>query len=788
MERNSTTVHRILIVEDELLISANLARSLINLGYDVVAEVAEGEEAVQKAEETRPDLVLMDIMLEGDMDGIQAAERIRFGLDIPVVYVTGYAEKDVIERAKLTDPYGYLAKPIAHQELRNVIETALYKHQMYKRLKESEEKFRLLVDNAPIGIILVDTEGRIEEINNSLLKILGSPSAEATKSINMLTFPRLVKAGVSDVFRRCMQEAKPLTAELPYRSKWAKQSYLRLILTPRISNDGSVTGCQAVIEDVAARKRAEQALMRAKEEWEQTFDVVPDQLMILDKDHRILRANKAAVDAFGCTKDEVIGKPCFRLFHGTTAPPEFCPCEKLFRDGLNHDAEFTEERLGASFYVSAFPIREPDGRLKGCVHVARDITERKKDEALLLAQRTLSIALSGTSDLDTALRLSLDTALQVSDMDAAMIYLVNDDGALQLVAHKGVSDEAVRECGHVPADSPQARLMAADNPRYVSATDDKTASTMMGSEGFRCEVIVPVRHEERLIACFSLGSRGRGHISVRSRHALETTVGQVGSTIARIRAEMALRESEARYRDLFENARDMVYTCDLEGNCTSVNATAEPLLGYSLDEWSRLNFREIVDPAYLAITEAHFRKQVAGEVEITAPYEVMVRAKDGRPVWLEVTSRIMKRHGVPVGVHGTARDVSDRKQAELALTNSENKYRSLVESVPLGIVEIDLSGAITFANGAYCRMHDFEKDEVVGLSILDLRPSEPEKTRLRDFLQELVREQPPPTPWFGRDLTKTGEIVDVQVAWNYKRDGQGTVVGFIAVVTDITHP
>lgn len=786
MGSRGKTAPRVLIVEDELLISINLARSLESLGYEVVGEVSTGEEAVEKANETRPDLVLMDIMLGGEMDGIQAAERVRFGLDIPVVYVTGYAEKDVLARAKLTDPYGYLAKPIAFHELRNVIETALYKHEMYRRIRDSEEKYRLLVDHAPIGIMLVDREGRIEEVNHRLLEVLGSPSAEATKAVNVLTFPRLVESGISEVFRRCMEEGIPITAEMPYVSKWDKPCYLRLVLTPRIGKDGRVVGCQGVAEDIADRKRAEDAILRVKNEWEQTFDVVPDLLMILDKGHRIVRVNQATLQALGLTKEEVMGNKCYRVIHDTHEPPDYCPCAKMFRDGLPHQSEYSEARLGGTFHVSASPLREPDGVLKGCVHVARDITNRKKNEELILTQRNLSIALAGTSDFDRALKVSLDAALHVSDMDTAVIYLANEDGSLDVAAHKGVPHEALRSSRHIPADSPKVSLLLAHEPAYLKVDDSLRETTIPGGEGLLFEAVVPVQYEGRTIACFCLGSRSLEDIPVRTRHALETTVAQVAGAMARMRAELALRESETNYRDLFENARDLVYTHDLNGDYTSVNTAAETLLGYALRELLTMNFREIVDAEYLAVTEANFQKKIAGEAEITGPYEVLVRSKDGTPVWLEVTSRILKRDGVAYGVHGTARDVTDRKRAEQLLKESEHRYRTLVETVPLGIVEIDPGGAIIFANEAYFRMHGYQAEELMGKSIMDLRPTESEKIRLREYLERLVRDKPSPEPWIGRDLKKDGTVIDVQSDWGYKSNPQGEVVGFIAVITDIT--
>ena len=116
---------QILVVEDEIIVAENIRSRLIDLGYTVPAVASSGEEAIQRAAETQPGLVLMDIKLKGDMDGVEAAEQIRASLDIPVVYLTAYADEDTLRRAKITEPSGYILKPFELRELHIAIEVAL---------------------------------------------------------------------------------------------------------------------------------------------------------------------------------------------------------------------------------------------------------------------------------------------------------------------------------------------------------------------------------------------------------------------------------------------------------------------------------------------------------------------------------------------------------------------------------------------------------------------------------------------------------------------------------------
>ena len=117
---------------------------------------------------------------------------------------------------------------------------------------------------------------------------------------------------------------------------------------------------------------------------------------------------------------------------------------------------------------------------------------------------------------------------------------------------------------------------------------------------------------------------------------------------------------------------------------------------------------------------------------------------------------------------------------------AENRYRTLVETIPHGIEDIDAAGNITFANQAQHSMYEYPPGTLVGRSILDFAATDAEREELRDYLQYLVKEQPAPTDYDGKKITKTGRIIDVHVAWNYRRDEFGQVVGFTSVITDVT--
>ena len=163
----------ILIVEDENIIALDIKRSLLNLGYDVVGTAASGEDAIIKAEQSHPDLVLMDIMLKGEMDGIETAEQMRRRFDIPLLFLTAYANDAVLERAKIIQPFGYILKPFRENELHTNIEIALYRHEMEKQLREREVEIWRASKLEAIGIL---AGGIAHDFNNILTAILGNIS------------------------------------------------------------------------------------------------------------------------------------------------------------------------------------------------------------------------------------------------------------------------------------------------------------------------------------------------------------------------------------------------------------------------------------------------------------------------------------------------------------------------------------------------------------------------------------------------------------------------------------
>ena len=156
---------QILVVEDEGIIAKSIQNELEEMGYGVPALASSGEEALRHAAATLPDLVLMDIALKGNLDGVETSQYLRQQLDIPVVYLTAYADERTLQRAKLTEPYGYLLKPYEERELRTTIEVALYKHRLERRLQETERWLAATLRSIGDAVLGTDALGNIKVMN-----------------------------------------------------------------------------------------------------------------------------------------------------------------------------------------------------------------------------------------------------------------------------------------------------------------------------------------------------------------------------------------------------------------------------------------------------------------------------------------------------------------------------------------------------------------------------------------------------------------------------------------------
>lgn len=265
----------ILLVEDEPVIAMDIRRRLEQLGYPRPVTVKTGEEAIQAAPALQPDLILMDIMLGGEMDGIDTAAHIRGELTVPIIYLTAHADPGTLHRAKITEPFGYIMKPFEDRELHTCIEMALYKHKMERDLRHKERWFATTLRSIGDAVITLDGNGCVTLVNNaaeklfdlSELDVAGQRFADVFRIRDDTTgLPLSTRAalGRNDLY----VHASPATAESPS----GKTTPVDITITETVDPMDQTGGSVIVLRDATERKRSEEVLRTSLDELRRTFE------------------------------------------------------------------------------------------------------------------------------------------------------------------------------------------------------------------------------------------------------------------------------------------------------------------------------------------------------------------------------------------------------------------------------------------------------------------------------------------------------------------------------------
>lgn len=257
---------KILVVEDEGIVAIDIQICLESLGYTVTAIADTGELAIKKAKETYPDLVLMDIRLKGKMDGIEAARKITEDLDIPIIYLTAYADRTTLERAKITGPFGYILKPFEERELHTAIEIAFYKYQMEKQLKQNVEWLSTLLKSIGDAVIANDRRGYITFMNPVAEQLTGwkqeeSVGKDATEIFQIIN--EKTRDRIESPILKVLNEGKKLTLpkETLLVAKDGREIPIDDSAAPITDEKGNITGVVLVFRDIIERKLVEKKLL-----------------------------------------------------------------------------------------------------------------------------------------------------------------------------------------------------------------------------------------------------------------------------------------------------------------------------------------------------------------------------------------------------------------------------------------------------------------------------------------------------------------------------------------------
>jgi two-component system, cell cycle sensor histidine kinase and response regulator CckA len=374
---------RILIIDDDPNLRKTLGDILRSRGFEPSA-AANGVAGLATMKEHSFNLVLIDLGLP-DIPGVEVLRKIKAEHPLSeVIILTGNATLDSAIEAANSGAFSYLVKPYEIEQLILNIQRAIEKKRAEIALQKSEERFRKIFEEGPLGMAITDSNNRFVKVNEMLCRMLGYTEEELATLKSTDIYCAADMENKYKNMRQLIERGLPFyKTEKRCTKKSGELFWVNKTASAIIDPESDTSYFLEMFEDITKRKAAEEAILGAKEEWERTFDAIIDPIMIVDTEHRIVKANKAMVNKLGVKPSDTQRMVCHEILHGTTEPPPFCPHARMLADGRPHSVETDVARLGGDFLIVVSPLYDAEGKLQGSIHFSRDITERKSLEKQL---------------------------------------------------------------------------------------------------------------------------------------------------------------------------------------------------------------------------------------------------------------------------------------------------------------------------------------------------------------------------------------------------------------------
>jgi diguanylate cyclase (GGDEF)-like protein/PAS domain S-box-containing protein len=302
---------KVMVVEDEVVIAMDTRHQLEDFGYNVVANAYSGEQALTEAQKYNPQIVIMDIVLGSGMDGITAAQTIVKKLHIPVIFLTAYSDPETLRRAKNSGATSYLIKPYRFAELHACIEVALHKHQMERKLRESQQWFAKTLYCISDAVIATDADGRIRFMNPVSEALTGVQFDKAKgKSVNqiLILLDQKKREAVENPVSRALATQAVVSLGFPALlvSQPGQEFPVEASAAPIMDDDGTLLGGVMVFKDITQRCIVENLLRDSEERFSSAFDFAAIGMALVAVDGRYLQVNSSLARILGYAKEELL--------------------------------------------------------------------------------------------------------------------------------------------------------------------------------------------------------------------------------------------------------------------------------------------------------------------------------------------------------------------------------------------------------------------------------------------------------------------------------------------------
>jgi PAS domain S-box-containing protein len=707
----------ILIVEDEAISALYLKNLLTRLKYQVLDIVASGENAVIRAGDKKPDLVLMDIRLAGEMDGIQAADIIHSNYDVPVVFLTAHLDEDSMRRAMATDPAGYVPKPTSERELCGTIEMALKNDILKKQLRASEARFRRIFNTASVSISEIDfsrVKKALDNLRQGGINILESYLETNSNYINeLLSLVDILDANDWSLQLFNAPDQKEFTSALikfigtegliifrkllmaiwkedPYydgegyiRTRNGERKYVTINVA-FLTGGIDLSRVLMIITDITQGKIAEMALRESEEKYRRIINTAQEGVWILNEDGKTTYLNNRIRDMFGYTLEEMIGESVKDFLF----PEQHAYLEERVKVRSTGIAERYEMRFrrkdGNELWViiSATPIMSDQGKYLGSFAMLTDITERKRAEQAL-------------SESEERYRLLIEGAAEII-------------GVVQGNHFAYINRQAEQATGYSHQE-----LITLPIKTFVHPDDYEMIVTIHRRKMNGESAISP--YQVRVVT----KSGETKWLDVKS--ALISWMG--ASALLNFYTDITERrkaEEQLRFQAMvLDQIQDRVTVTDLNGRITYVNDAESQQLKYSRQQLLGQSVEFYGEDSTRGATQQEIIEKTFTQGEWCG--EVVNFDADGKDMILDCRTRLMyDEQGEPIAMCGISTDITQRKQIEKALAESEARYRQIVETTQEGVWILDKNFNLVFANHRIINMLGYSYAELMEKSTNEL--------------------------------------------------------------------
>ena len=706
-----------------------------------------------------------------------------------------YSKKEheiISDRKQTPDSLEECRKLIAELKARQC-ELELQVKEGNREMNNLAELNRGIVNHIELIIITTDPEGIITSFNPFAEKMLGYKAEEVLGNHMPLIFydpSEFAETSESDSGANTTDFSLNFEQILKHNLLQVKQgggverTYIRkdgtrfngLLTVSGIKDESDhTTGYVGVIVDITERKLVEEKLIESENENRAILSAVPDMLFKIREDGKILNYKNQTGNLLSDWRaispkekiDEIVSGEFAKRINEGIREALFTGkvVQSDFNFQVNKENHFYENRMIA--------ISENE-----VLSMVRDITERKLTERYSIIHRDLGFSLAGTTTLDDALTLMIQSILQIEHVHAAGVYLINAQTKnFELIMHSGISSDFVKVVHQMESDDNRLSHIQKGEPVYGFCNEIMIDYDVFNRENLKQVGIIPIKHEEKVIGWVNIVSKATERLSDTLKIAVEVITAQIGGTLARIKSENELKYSQRNFQSIFDTINDFLFIFNSKGEIILANPIVEQRLGYTQDELRGMPVVKLHPPDRKEEVEILFHRILNGSLAVCS---VPLYKRNGEFIPVETEFVRGKWDNTDV-LYGISRDITERQKIEDQL-----KLQSLAfEAFALSIIITDIDGKIQWANSSFSELSGYNISEIIGKN-----PRQIVKSGQQDneFYKNLWNTILSGKVWRGElvNKKKDGNFFPEELTITPVMDHSGKIINFIAIKIDVT--